>query len=746
MKNIKKARGVTNSTNMASPSPVDSFFATFTGLKSILYRNTSLLAVIMFPLTYQMVIVGFLIEEEASGVCNKTVNCIITFDSGDLRTNISASRISTEGKPPAPFKKELALGLVRYLCTLLGALVLGLIADTFGRLKALFPSLVIVFLGGLSSAFTFQNWVVFNILRGLAGFGIGGAIPIIFVLAAEYVSPNLRAIMILILWTSSTLALVTLAGIAYIIQNRESLMLTMTFPLLLAILLWRIVPESPRWAFLHSSTKDGTNEAQGLLERLVNEEQRQSSKYRNCLTMWGHFHFPAEARTRGRCFTFLRGKKQRKITIVLGLAWFAAGLLYNGLDTSSIQLLEDFYANYAVRELVNLLGFVLFLLLVTWTGRRVSTVISMMFAGAFCLIFSVSSVGFLKAERAAVVAVIQLTGRVCIQASQASLILYTIELFPTIVRCSAFGLIISIGYLGEALSPLVMMLQNITHPVVPLGVMGCFCLTAGLLCHCLLPKTKGTMAETFDDGSVMSRFQAAVWSPRVYRNQTKPDDESGIDNDTLAENAECNDEFEELRKSWEVSFDRVSRASPWEILSYEDAKTRPISYAAYQSLNEESHLLSEEDIDKLSDHVPSCTWVLAYSTFQHGMSLKTLYYRLREVDTPVLLVVKDDKGFVFGVLAPMAPRMDSNFCGAGKSFFFACRPQYKIYPCSGKNAYYMTGDTSGLAFGCSEGTFGLWLDNDLYRGRSTACETYNSEMLSSSEDFFCVGVEVWTFA
>lgn len=62
-----------------------------------------------------------------------------------------------------------------------------------------------------------------------------------FVLAAEYVSPNLRALMILILWTSSTLALMTLAGIAYIIQNRESLMLTMTFPLLLAILLWRLV-------------------------------------------------------------------------------------------------------------------------------------------------------------------------------------------------------------------------------------------------------------------------------------------------------------------------------------------------------------------------------------------------------------------------------------------------------------------------------------------------------------------------
>ena len=48
-------------------------------------------------------------------------------------------------------------------------------ADTFGRLKALFASLVIVFLGGLTSAFTFQNWVVFNVLRGFAGFGIGGS-------------------------------------------------------------------------------------------------------------------------------------------------------------------------------------------------------------------------------------------------------------------------------------------------------------------------------------------------------------------------------------------------------------------------------------------------------------------------------------------------------------------------------------------------------------------------------------------
>ena len=41
-------------------------------------------------------------------------------------------------------------------------------------------------------------------------------------------------------------------------------------------------------------------------------------------------------------------------------------MLYRGLDTSLIQLLSNFYANFAVRELVNLFGYAVFLVFVTW--------------------------------------------------------------------------------------------------------------------------------------------------------------------------------------------------------------------------------------------------------------------------------------------------------------------------------------------------------------------------------------------
>ena len=85
-------------------------------------------------------------------------------------------------------------------------------------------------------------------------------------------------------------------------------------------------------------------------------------------------------------------------------------------------------------------------------------------------------------------------------------------------RCSAIGLITGVGYLGVAVCPLIMRIE-LAHPVVPLGVMGCLSLTTGLLCHFLLPNTKGSTAETFEDGSDMARFK--TWSPRVRRKMKK---------------------------------------------------------------------------------------------------------------------------------------------------------------------------------------------------------------------------------
>ncbi|XP_015763197.1 PREDICTED: solute carrier family 22 member 13-like [Acropora digitifera] len=639
--------------------------------------------------------------------------------------------------------------MTQYLCVLLGTAVLGPIADAFGRVKSLSACLVITFIGGLSSAFAFNNITAFVLCRGIAGFATGSAYPIIFTLAAECVNSRLRAAVLCILWASRAIGVMSLIGIAFLIEKRRILVITITLPLLVAALLCRIVSESPPWKFLRSSLSDDDNsEAKGLLERNVRDDN--TPQYRDCLNSWGRLYSASDTGIHCSCFSFLRFKEPRRIIIVLGFSWFSVGLMFQGLNTTSIQLLENLYANFAIRELVNLLGSCAVFILATKAGRRVSTVLSMSLAAVFCLLFSAASDEFLESEEGAVVVVIQLIGRPCAMVALVSLSLYSIELVPTMVRCSALGLVTSFGYLGVAVCPLVMKIELMTHAVVPLGVMGSLSLTSGLFCHFLLPKTKGLTTYTLDDSSKISA-QLGAWIPGVHRRRKKSS-ETGIDRVEMTQSGGADqrndDQLEQgiIRKS---SDDRVSRTSRWEMLSTDDARKNSqlsCSLTVEQSLDEESNLLLEEDIHKLAAHVPSCTWILVYSTFQHGMSLSTLYHRVREVETPVLLVVKDNNGFIFGVFSPTPPGMHSHFCGLGKSFFFTCKPKFQIYPCSGKNSYYTTGDSTGLAFGCSEGTFGLWLDNDLYHGRSTACETYNSEMLSATEDFICLGVEVWTFA
>ncbi|NWW50707.1 NCOA7 protein, partial [Pedionomus torquatus] len=195
----------------------------------------------------------------------------------------------------------------------------------------------------------------------------------------------------------------------------------------------------------------------------------------------------------------------------------------------------------------------------------------------------------------------------------------------------------------------------------------------------------------------------------------------------------------------------------WEIITVEEAKRRKSVCSYYEEedddalpvLKHHSALLENMHIEQLARRLPARVqgypWRLAYSTLEHGTSLKTLYRKSASLDSPVLLVIKDMDNQIFGAYATHPFRFSDHYYGTGETFLYTFSPHFKVFKWSGENTYFINGDTSSLELGGGGGRFGLWLDADLYHGRSNSCSTFNNDILSKKEDFIIQDVEVWTF-
>ncbi|KAG1948551.1 oxidation resistance protein 1b isoform X2 [Pimephales promelas] len=193
----------------------------------------------------------------------------------------------------------------------------------------------------------------------------------------------------------------------------------------------------------------------------------------------------------------------------------------------------------------------------------------------------------------------------------------------------------------------------------------------------------------------------------------------------------------------------------WEITTKEEVnskhvvKSDPEPESFRPSLNEPSDLLQPDQIEKLAKHLPPRTigypWSLAFSTSKHGMSIKSLYRTMQSQDSPVLMVIKDSDGQLFGALASEPFKVSDGFYGTGETFVFSFSPDLEVFKWTGDNMFFMKGDMDSLAFGGGCGEFGLWLDGDLYHGRTHSCKTFGNPMLSKTEDFYVQDIEIWSF-
>ncbi|XP_037871494.1 oxygen resistance gene 1 isoform X23 [Bombyx mori] len=237
-----------------------------------------------------------------------------------------------------------------------------------------------------------------------------------------------------------------------------------------------------------------------------------------------------------------------------------------------------------------------------------------------------------------------------------------------------------------------------------------------------------------------------------------------------------------------------------EVLSMSDELRRAL-YSSGASVDMEflppdligaTEIFTMEHREKLCSVLPARAqgymWSLAFSTSQHGFSLASMYRKMQRVDSPVLLVIQDTDNNVFGAMTSCALHPSEHFYGTGESFLYSfqrieedtspgahgpvhaddanketdsdnqsdakkedneqsqtVKTKFKYWGWTGDNMYFIRGSNDNISIGAGDGKFGLWLDGDLYLGRTQRCKTYGNEPLTTREDFIVKIMECWTF-
>jgi hypothetical protein len=115
------------------------------------------------------------------------------------------------------------------------------------------------------------------------------------------------------------------------------------------------------------------------------------------------------------------------------------------------------------------------------------------------------------------------------------------------------------------------------------------------------------------------------------------------------------------------------------------------------------------------------------------------------VSRPAVLLIRDMEGHRFGAFVAEAFRMSDKSYGNGETFVFSLNKALQVWKWTCKNNFFVLCSDKALCVGIDDGKFAIYLDENLDRGRSQPCETFDNEPLSPTGDFRVAEIEVWIF-
>lgn len=309
-----------------------------------------------------------------------------------------------------------------------GGVIGGWISDRFGRKRILMGMIVAQSSLAILSLLV-RSYVQYVVVRLVMGFVSVSVVYAAFVLSVELVGGKWVTIAGVCNFFPLPLAYLIVSLLSLVLPNWRELQLALSIPGCLLLGLWFVLPESPRW--LLSMRK--TQEAKIILQKAAKFNKRETPAELDKLLMM----HKAEVQDEGPSVLLLFKGALRKRTICLFIAWFSMTIAYYGLLLNIGNFnLGNLHVTSIILAVVEIPAIAISIPILLKAGRRIPIFISMVVCGAACIGSELFSLAF--EEEWFMIACLMI-GKFAIGSTNMMLPIFTVELYPTVVRNLGVG-------------------------------------------------------------------------------------------------------------------------------------------------------------------------------------------------------------------------------------------------------------------------------------------------------------------
>ncbi|XP_062892309.1 solute carrier family 22 member 6-A-like isoform X2 [Mobula hypostoma] len=372
---------------------------------------------------------------------------------------------------------------------LIGASVLGRLADKYGRQTLLLWSHFLVAVSGTCGAFS-SSFPLFCFWRFLLGFGLSGVINNTISLMVEWVPTRVRTPSTMIPNFSYTSGQLLLPGFAYAFKDWRWLQLLVSVPFFVFFLYSWWLSESARWLIVNGKEHIALKQ----LKRVAKINGREAEGERLTVEILkASVESDQLAAKKQSVFDLFRTPIMRRISCCTMVVWFSTSFAYYGLSIDLQGFGVDIYLIQLIFGAVDIPAKIVAYLTLSLIGRKFTQITTLILAGSTVLANAIIPKD-LQTVRTSLAAF----GKGCLAAAFSGCYLHASELYPTVIRQTGIGLIATMARMGAMVAPIIRMSGDYIS-FLPSTIYGGVAVIAGLTAFFLLETRNIPLPETIED-------------------------------------------------------------------------------------------------------------------------------------------------------------------------------------------------------------------------------------------------------